>query len=163
MNQNRKAGVLMHISTLPGNYSIGGFGEESKKFVDFLAEGGFQIWQVLPFCLPDGCHSPYSSYSSFSINPWFISLPSLYEESLLTNEELQAAEQHVPYTCEFKRLEEAIPQLEARISEIEGIFQDPDFFNKYGSQSNELNTELEKLKSELDQASERWLELADRM
>ncbi|MBE6366437.1 MAG: ABC-F family ATP-binding cassette domain-containing protein [Lentisphaerae bacterium] len=64
---------------------------------------------------------------------------------------------------EFKRLEEAIPQLEARISEIEGIFQDPDFFNKYGSQSNELNTELEKLKSELDQASERWLELADRM
>ncbi len=106
MNQNRKAGVLMHISTLPGNYSIGGFGEESKKFVDFLAEGGFQIWQVLPFCLPDGCHSPYSSYSSFSINPWFISLPSLYEEGLLTNEELQGAEQHVPYTCEFKRLEE---------------------------------------------------------
>ena len=60
-------------------------------------------------------------------------------------------------------MEEAIPQLEARISEIEGIFQDPDFFSKYGSQSNELNTELEKLKSELDQASERWLELADRM
>ena len=63
---------------------------------------------------------------------------------------------------EFKKLEELIPQMEERIAEIEAIFQDPDFYNKYGTQTNGLNTELEKLKVDLDQASERWLELAER-
>lgn len=96
----------MHISTLHGEYSIGGFGQECKDFVDFLADGGFTIWQTLPFCLPDACHSPYSSYSAFSVNPWFISLPTLKEQGLLTEEELQSAKQIVSYTCEFKRLEE---------------------------------------------------------
>ena len=63
---------------------------------------------------------------------------------------------------EFKKLEENIPELEKRIAEIEAIFQDPDFYNKYGSQSNDLNCELENLKSQLDSATERWLELAER-
>ncbi|MBO5721607.1 MAG: ABC-F family ATP-binding cassette domain-containing protein [Lentisphaeria bacterium] len=64
---------------------------------------------------------------------------------------------------EFKNLENRIPEIEARIAEIEAIFQEPDFYSKYGSQSSQLNTELEDLKKELDSASERWLELADRM
>ena len=29
---NRKSGVLMHISSLFGDYSIGGFGDEAKYF-----------------------------------------------------------------------------------------------------------------------------------
>ena len=33
---NRSAGVLMHISSLYGDYSIGSFGKEAKEFVDFL-------------------------------------------------------------------------------------------------------------------------------
>ena len=63
---------------------------------------------------------------------------------------------------EFNNLEEEMPQLEERIAEIEAMFQDADFFNKYGSQTNELNTELESLKKALDAAAERWLELAER-
>ena len=63
---------------------------------------------------------------------------------------------------EFKKLEEAIPLMEERIAEIEAIFQDPDFYNKYGSRSHELNSELENLKSQLDDATLRWLELAER-
>ena len=63
---------------------------------------------------------------------------------------------------EFKKLEEDMPKLEERIAEIEGMFLDADFFNKYGSQTNELNTELEDLKQKLDAAAERWLELAER-
>jgi len=62
---------------------------------------------------------------------------------------------------EFKKLEESIPLLEARIAEIENIFQEPDFYSKYGSRTNELNTELEQLKKQLDSDSERWLELAE--
>ena len=70
----RKSGVLLHISSLPGDYSCGAFGKAGRDFVDFLAESGFSYWQVLPFCLPDEYESPYSSYSVFSVNPYFIDL-----------------------------------------------------------------------------------------
>ena len=65
----RASGVLMHLSSLYGDYSIGSFGKEAKEFVDFLARGGFTYWQVLPFCMADDCHSPYKSYSAFGGTP----------------------------------------------------------------------------------------------
>ena len=40
-NMERKSGVLMHISSLFGDYSIGGFSDETKCFVDFLSDCGF--------------------------------------------------------------------------------------------------------------------------
>ena len=100
----RESGVLMHISSLFGNYSSGSFGEEARYFIDFLSESGFSVWQVLPFCMPDDCNSPYKSYSSFGANPYFIDLPSLYEAGLLTAEELRGASQKSPYLCEYERL-----------------------------------------------------------
>ena len=42
----RASGVLMHISSLFGDYSAGSFGDEAKYFIDFLAESGFSYWQV---------------------------------------------------------------------------------------------------------------------
>ena len=103
---NRSSGVLMHVSSLPGDYSIGSFGKEAIEFIDFLAESGFSIWQVLPFCMTDECNSPYKSFSSFSGNPFFIDLPILYMEDLVTKEELESAKQASPYLCEFARLNE---------------------------------------------------------
>ncbi len=100
----RSSGVLMHISSLPGEYSIGSFGKEAIEFVDFLASSGFSMWQVLPFCMTDECNSPYKSYSSFSGNPYFIDLPTLYNEGLITKDELDGAKQKCPYLCEFSRL-----------------------------------------------------------
>lgn len=100
----RKSGVLMHVSSLWGNYSEGAFGKEAREWIDFLADCGFSVWQVLPFCLPDDCNSPYKSFSAFSVNPYFIDLPTLMEQGLLTEAELKAAEQKTPYACEFDRL-----------------------------------------------------------
>lgn len=100
----RASGVLMHISTLWGGYSEGGFGRAAREWIDFLAAGGFRVWQVLPFCLPDDCNSPYKSTGAFSLNPNFIDLPTLCEEGLLTKEELAAAKEQTPYACEFARL-----------------------------------------------------------
>ena len=57
----RNCGVLMPISSLPSMTSIGDFGHEGERFVDFLVECGFTYWQTLPFCLPDEFHSPYKS------------------------------------------------------------------------------------------------------
>ena len=102
----RSSGVLMHVSSLWGNYSEGSLGEAAYQWIDFLAACGFGYWQVLPFCLPDECNSPYKSFGAFSVNPNFIDLPTLYKKGLLTAEELAAAEQKTPYACEFERLAE---------------------------------------------------------
>ena len=101
---NRSSGVLMHVSSLYGDYSVGSFGKEALEFIDFLSEGGFSYWQVLPFCMTDDCNSPYKSFSSFGANPFFIDLPTLKEKGLLTEAELQNAKQNSPYLCEYSRL-----------------------------------------------------------
>ncbi len=100
----RSSGVLMHVSSLWDEYSVGSFGKPAREWIDFLADCGFGIWQVLPFCLPDECDSPYKSYSAFSGNPNFIDLVTLKEEGLLTDAELWYAKQRTPYLCEFDRL-----------------------------------------------------------
>lgn len=108
----RQSGVLMHVSSLPGEFSTGDFGRGAYAFVDFLAECGFSYWQVLPFCVPDECASPYKSFSAFSGNPYFIDLKALFDDGLLTEAELAAARQKAPYLCEFERLErERLPLL----------------------------------------------------
>ena len=100
----RKSGVLMHVSSLWGDYSEGSLGQEAREWIDFLADCGFGVWQVLPFCLPDDCNSPYKSNGAFSVNPNFIDLPTLNRLGLLTDEELRNARQKTPYVCEFDRL-----------------------------------------------------------
>ena len=102
----RKSGVLMHVSSLWGDYSEGSLGAEAREWIDFLADCGFGVWQVLPFCLTDDCNSPYKSNGAFSVNPNFIDLPTLHRLGLLTDEELQGARQKTPYVCEFDRLRE---------------------------------------------------------
>ncbi len=108
----RASGVLMHISSLWGDFSEGSFGEAARQWVDFLADCGFTYWQTLPFCLPDEANSPYKSFSAFSGNPYFIDLPMLHKVGLLTKEELESAYQKTPFACEFERLEkERLPLL----------------------------------------------------
>ena len=63
----RQSGVLMHISSLYGDYSIGNFGKNTKEFIDYLVELGFSVWQVLPFTVTDEYNSPYKSFSALSL------------------------------------------------------------------------------------------------
>ena len=100
----RQSGILMHVSSLWGEYSEGAFGKEAIEWIDFLAASGFSVWQVLPFCLPDEHNSPYKSFGAFSINPNFIDLSVLESEGLLSHEELLRARQQTPFACEFDRL-----------------------------------------------------------
>ena len=100
----RASGVLLHISSLYGEYGCGSFGREAMEFVDFLKSCGFSYWQVLPLCMVDECNSPYKSYSAFGGNPYFVDLPTLFEEGLITKEELDASHQQTPYSAEYVRL-----------------------------------------------------------
>ena len=47
---NRSSGILMAMSSLPGNYGIGTMGKSAYKFVDFLRDSGQKYWQLLPLC-----------------------------------------------------------------------------------------------------------------
>lgn len=100
----RSSGVLMHVTSLFGEYSTGSFGEEARVWIDFLADCGFSWWQVLPLCPIDECNSPYQSHSAFGGNPYLINLPLLARQGLLTEEELQRSLQQTPYSCEYVRL-----------------------------------------------------------
>lgn len=63
---------------------------------------------------------------------------------------------------ELRELEEKIPVLEAKIAELEAIFQDADFYRKYGARTAELTGELNTARSDLDTVITRWLELAEK-
>ncbi len=114
----RTSGVLMHVSSLFGDYSVGAFGESARYFIDFLCDSGFSYWQVLPFCMPDEYNSPYKSYSAFGANPWFIDLEELKSQGLITDSELAGAKQKTPYIAEYSRYSERLALLFAAASRV---------------------------------------------
>lgn len=83
LNENRGSGILIHISSLPGKYGIGTFGEEAYDFVDFLKLAKQKYWQVLPLGPTGYGDSPYQSYSSYAGNPYFIDLEALEKDGLI--------------------------------------------------------------------------------
>lgn len=85
----RASGILMHPSSLPSRYGIGGFGKSAYEFVDFLAKAGQKYWQMLPLGHTSYGDSPYQTYSVIAGNPYFIDLELLSNEGLLTKEELE--------------------------------------------------------------------------
>lgn len=84
---HRKAGVLLHISSLPSAYYTGDLGVEAYRFVDFLHELGVSVWQTLPINMPHADNSPYQCLSAHAGNPDFISLEALHAQGLLTKED----------------------------------------------------------------------------
>ncbi|MBQ6266442.1 MAG: 4-alpha-glucanotransferase [Clostridia bacterium] len=102
--KRRQSGMLMHISSLYGDYSIGNFGKPAFEFIDFLKDVGFSVWQVLPFTVTDSYNSPYKSYSAFGGNPFFVDPETLFAQGLLTRAELDGARQKTPYAAEYDRL-----------------------------------------------------------
>ena len=89
LHSKRKAGILMHISSLPSNYGIGTLGEEAYRFVDFLKNAKQRIWEMLPIGPTIYGDSPYQSFSTFAGNPYFIDLDFLIHEKLLTEGEVR--------------------------------------------------------------------------
>lgn len=83
----RKAGILLHISSLPNQYGIGTLGKEAYDFVDFLVKSKQKLWQVLPICPTSFGDSPYQTTGSFGGNPYFIDFDLLKEEGLLKEED----------------------------------------------------------------------------
>lgn len=92
----RRAGIILHPTSLPGPYGIGDMGPEAYAFVDWLSEAKLQIWQVLPLVPPgrpipgvrEDYWSPYSGRDAHCGNTLMISLDMLVEDGLLKQHEL---------------------------------------------------------------------------
>ena len=81
----RRAGILLHPTSLPGSLGNGDLGEEAYRFVDFIADSGFTLWQMLPLGTPHEDLSPYQCQSVHAANPLLISLENLIEKELGLN------------------------------------------------------------------------------
>ena len=87
------------------------------------------------------------------------------ETQLRQTETSQAQRKNPPKKLSFKELRELeslenlIAEQEQRITAIEAIFADPDFFRKHGAESLSLQHELDQLKNDLEAHYLRWEEL----
>ena len=79
----RSSGVLMHITSLPGQFGIGTFGKSAYDFVDFLEETKQTYWQILPLTTTSYGDSPYQSFSAVAGNLNLIDFSLLKEDRLL--------------------------------------------------------------------------------
>ena len=98
----RSAGILLHISSLPGKYGVGTLGKCAYDFVDFLSKAKQKIWQILPLNPTTYGDCPYSSPSAFAYNPLFVDLDMLVSDGLLDKTDL--VEPFSVYKVDFGRV-----------------------------------------------------------
>ncbi|MBI3885371.1 MAG: 4-alpha-glucanotransferase [Opitutae bacterium] len=102
----RAAGVLAHLSSLPGDYGIGNLGCGARSFVDFLSAAGVRYWQICPIGPTGYGDSPYQLFSGRAGNPYFIDLGDLLRDGLLTKADLAPLRQLPAETADYGRLYE---------------------------------------------------------
>lgn len=77
MRLDRASGILAHPTSFPGPHGVGDMGQAAYEFVDWLALGGQQFWQLMPLSPAGLGDSPYSALSAFAGNPLLISIDGL--------------------------------------------------------------------------------------
>lgn len=97
----RASGILLHPTSFPGQYGMGDVGSKAYEFIDFLADTGQQIWQVLPLSPTGHGNSPYMSYSAMAGNHMLISLEQLRDRDLLSQADLDQFPQFSEDTVDF--------------------------------------------------------------
>lgn len=79
MELQRRSGILLHPTSLPGAPGIGTIGQKAFDFVDWLVAGHQSLWQILPLGPTGYGDSPYASFSTFAGNPLMIDLEDLVD------------------------------------------------------------------------------------
>ena len=83
---NRAAGILVHPTSLPGDFGIGDLGKNAYLFIDFLRKNKFHVWQILPLGPTGYGNSPYQCFSAFAGNPYLISIDQLSKDFKLSDQ-----------------------------------------------------------------------------
>jgi 4-alpha-glucanotransferase len=115
MNSERKSGILLHVTSLPGKWGMGEAGPEARAFGGFLAASGQKLWQILPLNPIGYGFSAYSSSSAFAGNPLLISFDGLIEDGLLTMRHLSRFPTFDPHRIDFPAV------IEARMKILNGV------------------------------------------
>jgi 4-alpha-glucanotransferase len=112
----RSAGILCHLSSLPGAWANGDLGKASHDFIKWAREAGCHWWQMLPCHPTGGGDSPYQALSAFAGNPLFISVEDLAERGWLKKSDLapprplmdERADFSASFEYRFERLRRAL-------------------------------------------------------
>ena len=139
---SRAGGILLHPSSLPGPYGIGDLGPQAYRFVDWLASTGCTLWQVLPLGPTGYGDSPYQCFSAFAGNPYLISFAALFEDGLLTEDDLANRTQFQSSRVDYGQL---IPWKLALLQKA---------FSRLASAPKNLSGEFEKFRT----ANASWLD-----
>lgn len=83
MSFERASGILLHPTSLAGEFGIGDLGDSAFEFCDLLAEAKQTYWQILPLGPTGYGDSPYQCFSAFAGNPLLISPEKLVEDGLI--------------------------------------------------------------------------------
>ncbi|NBY23802.1 MAG: hypothetical protein EBQ73_13480 [Gammaproteobacteria bacterium] len=90
----RRAGILLHITSLPGGRHNGDLGSDAYRFVDFLVAAGITVWQTLPVNPTHSDGSPYQCLSAAAGNPLLINLEALLDQGWLSNDACCSQKDH---------------------------------------------------------------------
>ena len=110
----RSAGVLAHISSLPGSYGIGNLGPGARRLVDFLGRAGVRYWQICPVGPTGYGDSPYQTFSGWAGNPYFVDLGELVNAGLLSADEVAPLRLLPAASVDYGRLYEQFWRVLAR-------------------------------------------------
>ncbi|HLA34090.1 MAG TPA: 4-alpha-glucanotransferase [Rhodocyclaceae bacterium] len=100
----RASGILLHPSSLPGPFGSGDFGPDAYRFVDWLANSGQTLWQILPLAEIGPGNSPYMSCSAFAGNVLLIDLSDLASHGWLHADDLTPDSRFDAHRCDFSLL-----------------------------------------------------------
>ncbi len=92
----RRAGVLLHPTSLPGSAGNGDLGPDAYRFVDLLVDCGIGLWQTLPLGPTHEDLSPYQCLSVHAGDFRLISLQALVEQGWLDDASLDPAQDPDP-------------------------------------------------------------------
>ncbi|MEH3112862.1 malto-oligosyltrehalose synthase [Pedobacter terrae] len=132
-DNQRAAGVLMHITALPSRFGMGDLGPGAYQFVDFLAESRQRYWQVLPLnpTKKETGYSPYSSSSSMAGNTMLISPESLVEQTLLSESDLNAVMLPETGPIDFEKTEKMKRQVLHQAYQLFKVSGDEQLINEF--------------------------------
>ncbi len=132
----RGSGMLLNISSLPSDFMIGQLDKNAFDFVDFLHDSKMTYWQMLPLAPTSFGDSPYQSPSAYAINEYYISLEKLYQEGLLTKEELDCervksdrVDYEYLFNTRFKVLKKAFDRFDSQTPQFKEFCQNENMKN----------------------------------
>jgi len=93
----KKIGLLCPIFSIPNEFGIGDFSDNAYRFVEYISNIGYSVWQILPLnAMEVDSNCPYSCLSSNALDSVYVSLPDLKYRRLIKD--------FKPYSTKVKRI-----------------------------------------------------------